>query len=343
MNTNARSLVKHVGDYKVLLELIREETNFSFDIISFCETWLNDSLEDIASIENYASVFRHKSPNKEGGGLGFFVRSDLLFTVRKDLCIPEEYISMFECLFIEIQTCSSSKNLVVGNLYRSPSYPSEQAFTEVLDTLLAKVNGENKQVVIVGDVNIDLLKINSHRQSNAYLDSMISNGLIPTITLPTRVTDASSTLIDHIFVNISSSQHMSGTITSDITDHFINFLLTPTTASKVKSPKYVTFRRFTTENIASLQESLATTDWSSVMSCQNVDMGYEKFSVIYKEKLDIHIPIKTMCFNKFKHKKEPWISNGIINSIKRKDKLYKMYRNLTAQDAKKAAHDKYKI
>lgn len=342
MNTNARSLVKHTDDYKVLLEYVNQNANFNFDVISFCETWLNDSLEDLVTMENYSSVFKHKVPNKEGGGLGFFVRSDLSFEVRDDFFVPNEYRALFDCLFIEIQTGSSFTNTLVGNFYRSPGAPSEQIFTEVLSSLLDKALGENKQLIILGDMNIDLLKINIHKSSNDYLDSIISNGLIPAITLPTRVTHFSSTLIDHIFIKHSSPQYISGTITTDITDHFTNFILTPNTPLKHKKLKHVTYRKFTPNRILSLQQSLVNFDWSSVTSCEDVDLSYDKFIAIYKEKLDYHIPIKTARFNKYKHKNEPWVSKGILISTKTKDRLFKIFRNMSDPTSKATAHDKYK-
>ena len=39
-----------------------------------------------------------------------------------------------------------------------------------------------------------------------------------------------------------------------------------------------------------------------------------------------HIPIKYSKYHKHKHKKSPWVTNGILKSIKFRDKLYKRIR-----------------
>ena len=50
---------------------------------------------------------------------------------------------------------------------------------------------------------------------------LIANNLTPRITLPTRITDNSATLIDHTDINNS----VAGTITIGITYHYSNFII----------------------------------------------------------------------------------------------------------------------
>ena len=52
-------------------------------------------------------------------------------------------------------------------------------------------------VIIGGDFNIDLLKINEKPIFNEYFHLLISHGFIPKITLPTRLSEKSGTLIDN--------------------------------------------------------------------------------------------------------------------------------------------------
>ena len=49
---------------------------------------------------------------------------------------------------------------------------------------------------------------------------LISNGYYPLINVPTRVTDNSSTIIDHIITNDHIHNISSGVIKTDLTDHF---------------------------------------------------------------------------------------------------------------------------
>ena len=39
----------------------------------------------------------------------------------------------------------------------------------------------------MGDFNYDLLEINTNQLCQEYMDSMISNGFVPKITLPTKI------------------------------------------------------------------------------------------------------------------------------------------------------------
>ena len=39
-----------------------------------------------------------------------------------------------------------------------------------------------------------------------------------------------------------------------------------------------------------------------------------------------HLPEKTVRFNKYKHKCSPWMTNGILQSIKFRDKLYHTFK-----------------
>ena len=51
------------------------------------------------------------------------------------------------------------------------------------------MQNENKHIIIYGDANINLLNVENNIYSAAdYLDMFMSNGFIPTITKPTRVT-----------------------------------------------------------------------------------------------------------------------------------------------------------
>ena len=74
-----------------------------------------------------------------------------------------------------------------------------------MQTLLENTETENKVCYLMGDYNIDLLNIESHGPTSDYNDTMYSNGFIPLITRPTRITNSSATLIDNIFTNQFSS------------------------------------------------------------------------------------------------------------------------------------------
>ena len=65
--------------------------------------------------------------------------------------------------------------------------------------MLEKVSKEQKQIVLLGDFNINLLNYDIHQPTNDFLDSLGSNSIIPYILKPTRLTRYLETLIDNIF------------------------------------------------------------------------------------------------------------------------------------------------
>ena len=70
-----------------------------------------------------------------------------------------------------------------------------------MNETLSRLEKNNKNVIICGDMNIDLFKY--HKEDvKAYLDTFLSKGYSPKITLPTRVS-TTATLIDHIFTRLN--------------------------------------------------------------------------------------------------------------------------------------------
>ena len=152
-----------------------------------------------------------------GGGVVLFISTDLAVGVklRPDLSCVDDGI--FESLFVQIsQTHLSVKNIVVGVVYRKPG-TSVSIFNDHFAATLDRVNRENRPCYILGDFNIDLL--NSNNCNQLFLNTLLSNGFYPTIDRPTRIRDASATLIDNIFVNIHNSHIDSSIWLADISDH----------------------------------------------------------------------------------------------------------------------------
>ena len=58
-----------------------------------------------------------------------------------------------------------------------------------------------------------------------YLDTLLEQGILPLITLPTRIFNRSASLIAHIATNISDDSYDTGIIVSDISDHFPVFYI----------------------------------------------------------------------------------------------------------------------
>ena len=111
--------------------------------------------------------------------------------------------------------------------------------------------------VIGGDINIDLLKTNCKSSQN-YLDVMTSNNFMPTITAPTRITDNSVTLIDHIFIKLPKSKIKNkisaGNLLCDISDHLPNFIIINIDIKKTNERPYI--RLYNKNNVCKFESNI---------------------------------------------------------------------------------------
>ena len=331
LNLNARSLVKHFNEFSAILE----DLPSSFDLITVEETWLSKPLEPLVQLNGYSFISKHKNKCKEGGGIGIYIKDGINFTERNDLMCPKEFENLFDYMFIEVQQSAPLKNVLVGVLYRPPGNSSVNTLTTHMKTLLPKLTDENKNIILTSDMNINLLQTSNHNPTSYYYDTLLSCGFLPKITAPTRVTHNTATLIDHIFINErTSSQSFAGTITLSMTDHYFNFIFLKDSL-KTERPKTVTYRPFTELNISKFNEALKSANFSKVLESNDPNDAYDNMISIYKELLDKVIPLKTVRFNRYKHNLNPWVSKGILCSIKHRDNLHK--KNKEGQNSKKTS------
>ena len=116
-------------------------------------------------------------------------------------------------IWIEVKYRSAA--FLLCNIYRSPGTPV--AFWSNFNKVIEKALESNKNLIIVGDFNQELLD-----ESESHLPSIISlNTLTNVITKPTRITRNSTTLIDPILVTDSINVKYVDIldVDSDISDH----------------------------------------------------------------------------------------------------------------------------
>ena len=79
-----------------------------------------------------------------------------------------------------------------------------------------------KPIYMMGDYNLDLLKYDESKYVCEFLDMFFSYGFIPLINRPTRVTETTATIIDHIYTNNYNvnSKLLQGILVTDVSDHF---------------------------------------------------------------------------------------------------------------------------
>ena len=114
------------------------------------------------------------------------------YKLRNDLKIYEK--KMVESTFIEILN-KKQKN-IIGCVYKHPKHDISDFTNNFITPLLGKLSNENKDIMIMGDLNINLINYNDDKNAGNFLDSMFSQSFLPYITTSTRITRNTKTLID---------------------------------------------------------------------------------------------------------------------------------------------------
>ena len=173
---------------------------------------------------------------------------------------------------------------------------------------------------------MDLLKIETNKYSSDLLDIFFTNGIIPTITRPTRITHTSATLIDNIYIKHNCMNNIIyAIIITDISDHIpiLSYF-----GSKIEEqPDNLTFkcRRMKDIQINKIVQSLEMEDWHSLLTTDaNINTAYDNFIAKLWDIINTHAPEKkTVTINKKHIIRQPWLTSGIFQSIKTRDKLFR--------------------
>ena len=115
------------------------------------------------------------------------------------------------------------KSFLIGIIYRPPATSDylPPNFNKFLDSVLSLISVEGKKVSLLRDINCNYL-VNNYNKNNTEVKSIFTlYGLKLLITVATRITVESSTLIDVILTNEPSRVTMSTVIPCDISDHNI--------------------------------------------------------------------------------------------------------------------------
>ena len=207
-------------------------------------------------------------------------------------------------------------------IYKHPSANVDE-FTTVVDKFLKQLNMNKYEVYILGDMNIVLLKHLTHLQTGRYLDMLYSHNLLPVITKPTRITNHTATLIDHIYTN-SVNRLISGVIPVDVSDHLPIFCTVETSLIKHNDQFYL--RDYSKFNPEAYLQDISAVDWDVIFAqSNNLHEATARSIGTLKSVVNKHAPLKQVSRSKQKQLQKPWISTGILKSIKTKHAMYKTH------------------
>jgi len=340
LHTNLASIYKYHDDLELILSLIKTK----FQIIAITEHKIT-GLTPIANIDlaGYHD-FIYTPTLTTHGGTGFYVKDTLVYKIRNDLLLNSSNPGDFESTFIEI-IIPNKKNLILGCIYRHPSSTIKiKDFTEnFIEPLLNTISGENKICALLGDFNIDLLKLDTRDEINTFYNCLSSHFFAPYILQPTR--PISKSLIDNIFMNTIEYSSFSGNLTIQLADHFFQFVILQEfffdIQKKAVNIKERSFKHF---NEREFKEALQHLDIDSILDLNKNDpnKSLENFYNNLNYILDEMAPYKQLNKYEIKLKKKPWIDAEVQFLMWKRDKIFTKFRKSSGVNVKQRLYSEYK-
>ena len=201
------------------LRIIAKETKPS--LIGLTETKIDNTVND-EEIQIPGYILERSDRNRKGGGVACYIKSDISYNV------INTFSDEIENIFVDIML-PKTKPILVGVVYRPPDKSDFiQKFSEAISN---SVNFDNQEVYILGDFNINVLDNSSI--SKLYTETCSLHGLKQIIESHTRITEHTSTLIDHILTNSVENISQSGVLEIGLSDHQAIFCTRKNTKTKV--------------------------------------------------------------------------------------------------------------
>ena len=185
------------------------------DVVRYIANIINTSIIEISGtkldrtilsseleVDGYDLVRLDRS--RRGGGVACYIKSSIAYSYKDSFC------SNTESIFVDI-FLPKSKPILLGILYRPPD---KSDFVKHINNVFTETGVLDKQeCYLLGDLNINLILDEKEIFSNksyisnsqnlppltkGYLDFCFSFSLEQLISIPTRVTSKTATLIDHV-------------------------------------------------------------------------------------------------------------------------------------------------
>ena len=335
------SLSKHFDSLNSLLLEIKTK----FKIIAITETRL---LKDLA-LKNKCDIagysFLSNETEASAGGTALFISDDLNKKPREDLSSVIYISKQLESTFLEIDSRGDEGNVIVGCIYKHPGFNKGVFITRYLSKILDKANKEKKRLILLGDFNINLLEYDASFDVQQFIDTLYSHCVFPTISLSTRVTLETEMLIDNILVSSNFKKNFNtGNLIVGISDHLPQFLIFEGCENKNKKDRDVLYKDWKSFETEEFLNDFRNVDWQSIMKVELCDpnVAFENYYEKLNKLITKHLPTKKLTKKQMKNKDKPWISKGILKSLRTRDLMYSKYLKEKDPIVKTILHQRYK-
>ena len=267
--------------------------------------------------------FKQTHGKSSGGGVAVIFKEDLKLKPVNDLNCPAD-----ETLWVSLSM--NQRNIILAVLYR-PQY-LDVSYIHKLDTALQKANTMSKNLVLIGDFNIDLLK--NDRESHTLIEHLEGHGLKQHIIGPTRSDLKSESLLDHLWT--TDSMETTSGVVSGISDHAGIYAIIPGRIDN-SDPVPKTGRSYKLYNPektrADFQNILEMSSFEQEIENKNVDRASQTLSDAVLEACDNNAPEKV-----FKQRNEiqaaPWFTPELESLKVQKEEALILHRCLRTRQSK---------
>lgn len=325
LNANIRSIGKNIENLEVFL------SNFDvpFECIVLTETWKIDNI-NFFHLDDYDIIYNNGSFNQNDGVM-IYIKNDLNYNYEI------QKINNTAVINLNIKILNYKINVIA--IYKSPAINSKE-FTSDLHQYLKTLKNKSDYKVILGDLNIDIMKDNEI--SSEYLNTMCEYQYKSVINRYTRIVDDSKSCIDHIFLKTKKTLADENILpfvieTQCVSEHFpviLQIVLTDVKkCNRFDNKKFIKYI-----NYKSLKDELISYDWNNVITGEDLDTETKKFI----DTLTALVHKHTKTFKKKYVKRHEWITKGILVSMKKRDALYKKVKENPNNEDIKKEHTTYR-
>ncbi len=233
-------------------------------ILGITETWLCNEFGDaVISIKGYV----HERVDREDRELQFYKDGSgcvivYISTGREDLESKN-----LESIWIELTPKHHPSHLIYV-AYRSQDHNLNDWYESFSDQV-TNAYIEYEQVTIMGDFNIDLLK--SDNDSINFLDLMENFQFSKHISKPTRITNKTTTMIDHMFTSTLERVRAVKVAKISISDHFPPIAVFKDSFGSKHTHTSIKYRCYKKINEERFIEDLENALWEQLQYIVNID------------------------------------------------------------------------
>jgi endonuclease/exonuclease/phosphatase family metal-dependent hydrolase len=254
--------------YAIFEDYVHQLGNKKPHVIAMNEHWLCPFEVKHFDIKGYKTVAHFGRKNGRGGTL-IMTRLNSQFSCKKikTKSIPKQ----FETSGCELKVDGVTIRLL--NVYRPSNKESNAAmgnFFERIENLIVENLAPNKEMILLGDLNVNLLEENRNDEGNRLMSIFQGYGMaLMNENLPTRELNGSRTLIDHIFSSLDCKTEFT---VKDVvfSDHkAVHCAL----KVKVEEPRdtFAWTRLYSEENWESFQNKMRKESWKEVYETKPTD------------------------------------------------------------------------